>query len=201
MPLNRVPPSVDPAHEIDWESLRRELVPRAWRTLLRLGVPEDSVSDAVQDALLVVYRRRNEFRGESRWETWFFGILLRVAQGYRRKAKTERLRFAGMAPEDLDGLAATTHGPFEALERRAAAELLRSLVRELPSQLRDVFVLMELEELDLRAAASALGWSETTTKGRLRDARKRFNAAVERTRARQRHEEERGRWLTSTKNR
>ena len=65
--------------------------------------------------------------------------------------------------------------------------MLHRLLRELPDSLREIFVLVELEELELQPAADVLGWSLSTAKGRLRDARKAFNAAVDRTRAQNRH--------------
>jgi DNA-directed RNA polymerase specialized sigma24 family protein len=62
--------------------------------------------------------------------------------------------------------------------------LLHSILDELRPEVRDVFVLVELEELQLVEAAAALGISASTCKGRLRIGRKEFNAAVVRARAR-----------------
>jgi RNA polymerase sigma-70 factor (ECF subfamily) len=166
--------------------------------LLRLGVHPDAVEDATQDALLVVHRRRDEFRGESRWDTWFFGVLLRVAQSYRRQASCDRSRFLHLDSDALDPPAASEPSPLDVAERRAAAALLHALLQELPDPLREIFVLVELEELELQAAADVLGWSLSTAKGRLRDARKSFNAVVDRTKAQTRHREVRS-WSSMTK--
>lgn len=171
----------------DWETMRAELIPRAWRTLLRLGVSRDAVEDATQDALLVLHRRRDEFRGDSRWDTWFFGILLRTAQAYRRRARRERAQLLPLDADVFAPFATSGPSPLDETERRAAAALLHRLLRELPDSLREIFVLVELEELELQPAADVLGWSLSTAKGRLRDARKAFNAAVDRTRAQNRH--------------
>lgn len=183
----------------DWETVRVELIPRAWRTLLRLGVPRHAVEDATQDALLVVYRRRDEFRGESRWDTWFFGVLLRVAQTYRRNAQRDRTRLLRLDAGAFEQPPSSDPSPFDIVERRAAAAVLHDLLLELPDPLREIFVLVELEELELQPAADVLGWSLSTAKGRLRDARRAFNAAVERTKAQTRHQEARRSCVSTTK--
>src|SRR5690606_23801180 len=87
-------------------------------------------------------------------------------------------------PLDLDAAPSAAPSPFEHLEQRAAAELLHRLLDELPDGVRDVFVLVELEELSIEAAASVLGIGAATSKSRLRTARRAFDAACTRERAR-----------------
>src|SRR4051794_13567852 len=61
-----------------------------WRSLRRLRVPEASLKDAMQDVFLVVHRRLGEFEGRAKVTTWLFGICLRVAKDYRRRAHVRR---------------------------------------------------------------------------------------------------------------
>ncbi len=164
--------------------LYADIVDLAWRALRRLGVPELVLPDAVQDTLLVVHRRREEFRGEASFRTWVYGIVLRVASGHRRSARRASRVFDRQRPQALDAAASSTPSPFEQLEQRAASELLHELLDELPAAVREVFVLVELEELSVEAAAAALGLRASTCKSRLRSARREFDAAVRRERAR-----------------
>lgn len=156
----------------------------AWRVLRRLGVGEHVVADAVQDALVVVHRRLPEFRGQSKFETWVYGILLRVASDYRRKNRRAARVFANVELRMEHDVPADTGNPFERLEQQEAADFIKALLEQLPESARDVFVLVELEELTLAAAAQALDISESTAKGRLRSARKGFDAALKRELAR-----------------
>jgi RNA polymerase sigma-70 factor, ECF subfamily len=152
--------------------------------LRRLGVPAHAVPDAVQDTLLVVHRRQAEFRGDSSVRTWVFGIVLRVASGYRRRERRSSAVFQRAGSPDLERAPSDAPSPFEHLEQSAATELLHQLLDELPAELRDAFVLVELEELSIDRTASMLGLRASTCKSRLRTARRLFDAAVCRERAR-----------------
>jgi RNA polymerase sigma-70 factor (ECF subfamily) len=176
------PAAASPAEAIDlsFESLARV----ALRTLRRLGVDDEAISDAAQDALLVVHRRRDEFRGESALQTWFYGILLRVASEHRRKIRQRRSLFLLSDAPVGEHTASDEPSPFDNLERAAAARLLHELLDQLPELLRAVFVLVELEELSIPDAAQALDVSLTTCKSRLRTARRAFDAAATRERSR-----------------
>jgi RNA polymerase sigma-70 factor (ECF subfamily) len=147
-------------------------------------VPEPALADAVQDTLLVVHRRRAEFRGQSSFRTWVYGIVLRVASGHRRSAGRAGAVFDRNQPIEIDRAPSATPTPFEHLEQRAATELLHRLLDELPQGVRDVFVLVELEELSVQAAASVLGIGAASCKSRLRTARRAFDGACTRERAR-----------------
>jgi RNA polymerase sigma-70 factor (ECF subfamily) len=166
------------------EAQYAETIDLAWRSLRRLGVPDTALADAVQDTLLVVHRRRAEFRGEASFPTWVYGIVLRVARGYRRTAGRAGAVFDPHQPLAVDAAASAAPSPFEQLEQRAATELLHQLLDELPDEARAVFVLVELEELSVEAAARALGLRASTCKSRLRSARRAFDTACARERAR-----------------
>ena len=159
----------------------------AWRAFRRLGVRESALADAVQDTLLVVHRRQADFRGESSFRTWVYGIVLRVASSHRRRERRAKTVFAIENTASLEQPVSGEPSPFECLEQKVATELLHSLLDELPPDLREVFVLVELEELSLESAAAALGVRVTTCKSRLRSARRDFESRVARTRARLLH--------------
>lgn len=156
----------------------------AWRVLRRLGVGEHLVADAVQDALVVVHRRLPEFRGESRFDTWVYGILLRVASDYRRRQRRASRVFAPVQIQIEPNIQSDAPNPFEQLEQLEAAEFLRGILAQVPEAARDMFVLVELEELTLGAAAQVLGISESTAKSKLRTARQCFDTTLKRELAR-----------------
>jgi len=57
--------------------------------------------------------------------------------------------------------------PAEAVERKEVAELLRSAIAGLPAIYRNVVLLRDIEEMDIRETAQALGISESAVKVRL----------------------------------
>jgi RNA polymerase sigma-70 factor (ECF subfamily) len=175
----------------DLEHHYAEITELAWRTLRRLGVDKEHVPDAVQDTLLVVHRRQADYRGESSLTSWVYGIVLRVASGYRRKERRAGAVFGRVQSESLEEAASPEPTPLDRLEQSAATRLLHSLLDTLAQDVREVFVLVELEELQVAEAARVLGISSSTCKGRLRLGREQFNAAVARHRARVAHAEAR----------
>ncbi len=165
----------------------------AWRNLRRLGVPLASVDDAVQDVFLVVFRRWADFEGRSSVRTWLFGIVLRVARDYRKSAsrRARRLLFfddirVEHGPSDPD-----TEDPHTLMERGEATRLLSELLGTLEENRRALFILVELEQMTVPEAASALGLNLNTAYARLRAARQDFEAALARHRA---HKVWRPRW-------
>jgi RNA polymerase sigma-70 factor (ECF subfamily) len=152
-----------------------------FRNLRRLGVPDASVDDAVQDVFLVVHRRLGDFEARSRVSTWLFGIVLRVAQTYRRSATRRNARISYEPGNELERMpVAAAEGPLDILERREATTLLHRLLDELDDDKRAVLVCVELEQMTVPEAAESLGLNLNTAYGRLRAARASFNEAVAR---------------------
>ena len=150
-----------------------------FRNLRRLGVHESLIDDAVQDVFLVVHRRLADFEARAQVTTWLFGIVLRVAQSYRRSAMRRRARLTDAPSAEVEQIAMTAaEGPVEAFERREASALLHRLLDELDDDKRAMLVCVELEQLTVPEAAESLGLNLNTAYGRLRAARAAFNEAV-----------------------
>ena len=152
-----------------------------FRNLRRLGVHDSLIDDAVQDVFLVVHRRLGDFEARAQVTTWLFGIVLRVAQSYRRSAMRRRARLSDAPSAEVEQIAMTAaEGPVEAFERREASALLHRLLDELDDDKRAMLVCVELEQLTVPEAAESLGLNLNTAYGRLRAARASFNEAVAR---------------------
>lgn len=146
---------------------------RVWRTLRRLGVREADVEDACQDVFVVIHRKLPEFRGQSSLTTWIYGICMRAASDYRRRAHIRREALTGELPER--SMEATQD---EAASRREALAELDRLLAALDDDKRAVFVLFELEELPMAEVARAVGCPVQTAYYRLYAARREIDAAV-----------------------
>jgi RNA polymerase sigma-70 factor (ECF subfamily) len=156
-----------------------------WRNVRRLGVPEASIDDAVQEVFMVLHRRRADFEGRAALTTWLFRILVKVCADHRRtlRRKSPHARFPGGAV-DLDAVPAGGDGPHEQVAQREAAAILHRLLDELDDDKRTVFVLAELEGLTMPEIAETLGLNLNTAYARLRAAHKEFERAVAREQAR-----------------
>jgi RNA polymerase sigma-70 factor, ECF subfamily len=151
------------------EEIYAEHVTMVWRSLRRLGVPEASIEDAVQDVFLVVHRRLSEFAGRSAMKTWLYGIVLRVAKDHRRAQIRQAHKVERLA-QLLSSDASNGSTPMDAAERREANRALHAILATMADEQREVLVLVEMEELSVREAASALQLHVRTCQRRLRAA-------------------------------
>jgi RNA polymerase sigma-70 factor (ECF subfamily) len=138
-----------------------------WRALRYLGVAEADLADVCHDVFLVVQRRLPSFEGRSSLRTWIYGICLRTTSDYRARAFRRREVPHGVVP---DSIVVPTQ-PRAETERRLRARLVE-LLGELRPEQREVFVLYEVEELDMAEVAAAVGCPLQTAYSRLHAARR-----------------------------
>ncbi|MET0795173.1 MAG: sigma-70 family RNA polymerase sigma factor [Polyangiaceae bacterium] len=149
-----------------------------WRLLRRLGVPEADVDDAAQQVFIVATRRLTEVPTGSE-RTFLYGTALRTAATIRRGMRRRR-RWIENVTVDAVSL---EHTPHEALERRQALSLLDEVLSGLDDELREVFVLCEIEELSALQVAAIAKIPAGTVASRLRRARQAFAARLARLKA------------------
>ncbi len=156
-----------------------------WRTARRLGVDPGSVDDVVQETFVVVHRRLGEEQIRS-LRGWIYGIAVSVVRSHRRTLRRKSPHLGqGVEPSmSPDELADGTKGPFEMARAAEANRAIHELLAKLDDEKREVFVLVELEELTVPEVADALGINPNTVSSRLRLARGEFEEAARRYRAR-----------------
>lgn len=153
--------------------------PMVWRSLRRLGVPEASLDDAVQDVFLVVHRRWHDFRNQSSRRTWIYGIALRVASEHSRRARREQSRLSATDPDLVHSESPNADSVTDqSYRQREAGRVLYELLGHLGEDERQILVLVDLEERSVVEAAEVLGVNLNTAYSRLRRARQHFERAL-----------------------
>jgi RNA polymerase sigma-70 factor, ECF subfamily len=150
-----------------------------WRLLRRFGVPASQLDDAAQEVFWVAARRLAEIRPGSE-SAFLYGVALRIASNLLRR---DRNTPAATQEDELLLLADAGPSPEEAVEQRRRRALLDVVLERLPLELRTVFVLFELEGLEVRAIAALEEIPVGTASSRLRRAREEFSAIARRVRA------------------
>jgi RNA polymerase sigma-70 factor, ECF subfamily len=138
-----------------------------WRALKRLGVAPASVDDATQQVFLVASRRLDEIDPPGE-RAYLLGVALRVASDARRLVARRREVSIDETAEIAD------HGapPLEELiDEKRDRERLTGYLASMPDDLREAFVLFELEELSAPKVAELLGVPAGTVASRVRRAR------------------------------
>jgi RNA polymerase sigma-70 factor (ECF subfamily) len=148
-----------------------------WRALRRLGVSPDAVDDMAQQVFLVASRKVDviEAGGE---RAYLLGIAVRVASDARRAQRRRR----EVPQEDDDRLEPSTSLPSveELVDQKRARELLDQMLATMPEELRQVFVLFEIEGVPIAQIAETLEIPVGTVGSRIRRARELFQKKVRR---------------------
>lgn len=150
-----------------------------WRLLRRLGVRSAQLDDAAQEVFWVAARRASDIQPGSE-HSFLYGVALRVAS---QEAKKQRASAPLADLEAHPSICDLGPSPEEQLADRQARELLDEVLDALPSELRAVFVLFELEGLEVREIATLQEIPVGTASSRLRRAREEFSAISKRVRA------------------
>lgn len=156
-----------------------------WRVARRLGVAPDAIDDVVQETFLVVHRRLSEGRSSS-LRTWVYGITAHMVRNHRRSLRRKSPHVIGAPGPDPDAVESRVDGPEVSAQKAEAARTLHKILESLDEEKREVFVLMELEQLTANEVAEALDVKVNTVYSRLRLARESFEASIERLHARDR---------------
>jgi RNA polymerase sigma-70 factor, ECF subfamily len=152
--------------------------------LLSLLGNEADAEDAAQETVIKVYRNLHLFRGDAQFRTWVLSIARNEGLGRLRKAAGRREESLDAEMDGQDGdytpaiLTSWREVPSEALERQEVSELVRKAIEGLPEIYRNVILLRDIEELNVRETAAALETTEGAVKVRLHRARALLQRAL-----------------------
>ena len=158
-----------------FEALLERHQARVLRTLAGLGVPAHERDDLAQEVFIRVFRHLSGFRKHKAFSSWLYRITINTVHGYRgaRASSREKPWDAG-----LDHLPDDRPGPERFMEGEDLARSLEQALEQLSERERTVFVLRELEGLDTREIASALGITRITVRRHLGRARNRIREVL-----------------------
>jgi RNA polymerase sigma-70 factor (ECF subfamily) len=114
---------------------------------------------------------------------FLYGCALNLANKWQR-ARARARRSVSLEAELPQELSSDGISPEDRLDRTRARELLDALLEAMPTSLRTVFVLFELEQLSSLQIAELLELPRGTVASRLRRAREDFEKRVQRLEAR-----------------
>ncbi|MGB7201405.1 MAG: RNA polymerase sigma factor [Pyrinomonadaceae bacterium] len=144
---------------------------------------EDDARDAAQEAFIAAYRNLANFRGEARVSSWLHRIAVNQCLTTKRRQKTRSEDFI----DDEDGseertfVAAARYSPANEAEQGERLKIIRQAVGALPTDLRQVIVMKEFEEMTFQEISETLEVPLSTVKSRLYTALKQLRMRLERT--------------------
>ena len=135
-----------------------------------------AAEDLVQDCLTAAWQRRESFDARSQLSTWLLGIMkFKIIDHFRKSQRTPSDQAVDPFAEGEDplesafdahctwrvdpnhGMAALEAPPDDVADRSEIAAWIRACLEKLPTRLRLLFTLREVDGLDVPSAASAAG--------------------------------------------
>lgn len=163
----RLPPVADPVRLQALFVTHHRFI---WRLLRRLGLGEETADDAAQQTFLIAAERLADIRpGAER--SFLYGTAIRLFRDLRRA----ELRMVRDAEEELESPHASVE---ERIDQGRALLLLDAALARMDGDLREVFVLFELERLPSPQIAELVGVPVGTVASRLRRAREQFHSVA-----------------------
>ena len=149
---------------------------RVFAAALAILRNQSDAEDVAQEAMLKAFANIRQFRAESRFSTWLIQITVNEALMRRRRERTvvmegideRRDEESDYTPKDF---ADWREIPSEALERKEVRQRLAEALARLDRKYQEVFVLRDMEQLNIQETAEALGISVASVKTRLLRAR------------------------------
>jgi RNA polymerase sigma-70 factor (ECF subfamily) len=171
-------PSLAPSDERRFRQIVGANLDFIWRCLRRMGIPSGDVDDAVQQVFLVVASKLGSVAPGSE-RAFLFATASRIAANSRRSVHRRDQAHNQLMQADW------AHDPSqeELTDQLRARALMDRVLAEMPDDLREVFVLFELEELSVAEVAELLAIPLGTVGSRLRRAREDFHDRVKRIKA------------------
>lgn len=152
-----------------------------WSMARRLGVEQAAIDDVVQDVFVVIHAKLDSLERPEALRSWIYSIVRRTVSTHRRSTRASAPPGGAAAVSDAVSQEPT---PLEQTEKQAGLALLSQLLDQLDEPKREVFALVELEELSVPEVAEVLDIPLNTAYSRLRAARQAFEAALARHAAR-----------------
>jgi RNA polymerase sigma-70 factor (ECF subfamily) len=136
---------------------------------------DQDAHDIAQEAMLLAFRHRDSFRGQSKYRTWLYRIATTTALSHLRRERRQRVRLVSADHEEALAAAMVSDSPRadDALADREAASRLAAQVRKLDPKYRQVLAL-RCEDRSEAEIATELGLSVATVKIRAHRARRQL---------------------------
>jgi RNA polymerase sigma-70 factor, ECF subfamily len=148
----------------------------AFRLALRLLMDEHTARDVVQDCFIKVWMNFNTYDEEKKFSTWLYKIVSNACVDQWRKNKRKQAAYAVSAAGWERGLAAS---PEETYVQNETLSTIRELCESLPPRQRLVFMLRDLEQLEMNEVCEITELDVNQVKANLYYARSQMRLKLE----------------------
>jgi RNA polymerase sigma-70 factor, ECF subfamily len=142
---------------------------RIFNLAYRLIGSRAEAQDLAQDICLALPAKLNGWRGEARFSTWLYRVIVNATHDRRRRQATHSRAASGWGDWEIAR-------QDEIETERDAMDWLTQTMTQLPPELRDTVALILGEDMTQAEAGQILGLSEGTIAWRMSEVKKRLRA-------------------------
>lgn len=151
-----------------YEVIMRRYNERLYKIARTYVKDEDAIEDILQETYVKAYENLGKFEGRSQLSTWLTRILINEAlASINKTSKLDAFSDQIVSP-DIKKVQSAEHQVI----RKNMQEIIEKAIDGLPQKYSSVFVMRELEGMNIREVAHALDISEENVKVRLFRAKK-----------------------------
>lgn len=150
--------------------LMRKYNQRLYRISKGYLMDEAEIEDVMQDAYVKGFQNLSKFENRSQFGTWMTRILINEClQRLKRKKKVDLID----ASEENSEIMKITdkNNPEKQSLNKELKELLENAISNLPEKYRSVFIMREVEKMNIEETCGAMGITESNVKIRLNRAK------------------------------
>lgn len=155
-------------------SFRNDILPlkdKLYRLALRITLDSAEAEDIVQDTMIRVWNKRDEWAQFNSIEAFCLTVARNLAIDRSQKSEAQNIELTTETQEMSDGST-----PERQLEQSEQMDLVRKLINELPEKQRTIIQLRDIEEKSYKEIADVMQLTEDQVKVTLFRARQRIKA-------------------------
>jgi RNA polymerase sigma-70 factor (ECF subfamily) len=161
--------------ESSFEALILSCQKKAWNIAIQYMRNQSDAMDVLQECFIKIFRNLKNFKGDSRFDTWVYRIMVNTCKDFLRKnEKTHRNEIYFISNDDEEYVREIPSGepsPEERLSRQETIEELLECMEQLPFDHKEVIVLRDIQNLSYDEISEILSTSLGTVKSRINRAR------------------------------
>ncbi|MDD3350157.1 MAG: sigma-70 family RNA polymerase sigma factor [Eubacteriales bacterium] len=168
--------------DVSFELLIKGCMTKAYNTALRFMRNEQDAADALQESLIKVFRHMEQFKGECRFDTWVYRIVVNTCNDMLRKnaplKETDSLNRVDEEGDWLLELKDPAPAPEALFESKEAANRILRCLDLISAEHKEVIVLRDIQGFSYEEIGQIIDCSEGTVKSRINRARQRLRSMI-----------------------
>lgn len=161
--------------EASFELLILNCKTKAYNTALRYLRNEEDALDILQESLIKVFRHLDQFKGDCKFDTWVYRIVMNTCNDFLRKnkpyQKVDSIYQSGDEGNPVHEIPDSRPSPLQLLLSNETTELVLDCVAQLSQEHKEVIVLRDIQGFSYEEIGNILNCSIGTVKSRINRAR------------------------------